>query len=417
MHLDGVVDLVGRARPPREGDRAGGQGDRVPRGQARPPGLRRARARRDRGARARAAGRAAADPREALRQPRRAPSDEGPPCGRRESRGASVHDPRARRGRFHPVRRSPGWPRTGAPDGTVRHRAASDGRARPARPRRGGTRPGRASSLSVLLRPAVAAGAGVRSSRSWRALAVTDALAAAAGGDARASAGRTTCSSDGRKLAGILPDAVCGTRRAGGARDPRHRHQRRPARVSRRSSRTRRRRCALLTGRAADPARVRGRACSTALDARYGAWLVRRASARCATRGGAGRARSARACGLPDGARRAWRWTWTGTARCSSTSAADADARGVGRVGDGRGGDGAVLLVIEVGNTNTGVGVYDGRAPARLVAPHEPARADRRRVRRLHPDAAAHARHRAAARHAASPSRTWCRRSSGRSSG
>jgi valyl-tRNA synthetase len=41
---------LGRARSPREGDRAGGQGDRVHRRQAGPPGVRRARSRRDRGA-------------------------------------------------------------------------------------------------------------------------------------------------------------------------------------------------------------------------------------------------------------------------------------------------------------------------------------------------------------------------------
>ena len=45
-----------------------------------------------------------------------------------------------------------------------------------------------------------------------------------------------------------------------------------------------------------------------------------------------------------------------------------------------------MLLVIDVGNTNTSIGIYDGRAPARLLAPHQPARADRGRVGRLHPD-------------------------------
>ena len=53
----------GRAGAPRQGDRAGAQGDRVPRGQARPAGLRRARSRRGRGARARAPDRAARDSR------------------------------------------------------------------------------------------------------------------------------------------------------------------------------------------------------------------------------------------------------------------------------------------------------------------------------------------------------------------
>ena len=48
-----------RAAAPRQGGRASGQGDRLPRGQARPARLRGAGARRDRGARARAPGRAA----------------------------------------------------------------------------------------------------------------------------------------------------------------------------------------------------------------------------------------------------------------------------------------------------------------------------------------------------------------------
>ena len=64
---------LGRARPPREGDRAGGQGDRVHRGQAGPPGVRRARSRRGRGARARPPDRAAPHSRHALGEPRRPP--------------------------------------------------------------------------------------------------------------------------------------------------------------------------------------------------------------------------------------------------------------------------------------------------------------------------------------------------------
>ena len=74
-----------------------------------------------------------------------------------------------------------------------------------------------------------------------------------------------------------------------------------------------------------------------------------------------------------------------------------------------------MLLVIEVGNTNTKIGVYDG---PRLLASWRlttPARADRRRVRRVHPDPA---RARAASSSSTSrawPSPTWCRRSSRRS--
>ena len=64
---------LGRARPPREGDRAGGQGDRVHRGQAGAAGIRRARSRRGRGARARPPDRAAAHSRHALGEPRRPP--------------------------------------------------------------------------------------------------------------------------------------------------------------------------------------------------------------------------------------------------------------------------------------------------------------------------------------------------------
>ena len=76
----------------------------------------------------------------------------------------------------------------------------------------------------------------------------------------------------------------------------------------------------------------------------------------------------------------------------------------------------AMLLVVDVGNTNTKVGVYEGARLRRVVAAHDPARADRRRVRRLHRDAAAHARHRAPGT-PRSRSPTWCRPCSRRSSG
>jgi BirA family biotin operon repressor/biotin-[acetyl-CoA-carboxylase] ligase len=158
--------------------------------------------------------------------------------------------------------------REGAPEGTVvtaRHQ--TDGRGR--RGRAWWDAPGESLLLSVLLRPAVPAGH-VSQLSLVAALAVTDALASAAG-----VMGRIRWPNDvlvaGRKISGILPDAVCGT-------DGRVEHvivgiginlaQRSfPPELAGQATSLR-----LLTGRAHDPARVEA-AVLTALGARYGAWL------------------------------------------------------------------------------------------------------------------------------------------------
>ena len=120
------------------------------------------------------------------------------------------------------------------------------------------------------------------------------------------------------------------------------------------------------------------------------------ASARCGTRGGAGRARSARAWALPDG---------------EDGVAVDVDGDGAllvdvggGGADAGGGGAGRGDSVSHPGGGRAGAARDRGRqhqhedrrvrrrAPARVVAAHQPARADRRRVRALHRDAAAHAR-------------------------
>ena len=157
------------------------QGDRVPRGQARPAGVRRARARRGRRARARASRRAAAQFAQKLSASLAALDDEGA-----TSRAGAARGPRASTTGcdVHPVRRSLGAESAraaGAPEGTVvtaRHQTGGRGRrgrdvvgrARREPPRCpcscGPPSPrGRAPQLSLVA-----------------GLAVADALAAAAGG-------------------------------------------------------------------------------------------------------------------------------------------------------------------------------------------------------------------------------------------
>ena len=158
--------------------------------------------------------------------------------------------------------------RAGAPDGTVvtaRHQ--TDGRGR--RGRAWWDAPGESLLLSVLLRPAVPAGH-VSQLSLVAALAVTDALAAAG-----AVMGRIRWPNDvlidGRKISGILPDAVCGT-------DGQVEHaivgiginvdQRSfPPELTGQATSLR-----LVTGRAHDSARVEA-AVLTALHVRYDAWL------------------------------------------------------------------------------------------------------------------------------------------------
>jgi BirA family transcriptional regulator, biotin operon repressor / biotin---[acetyl-CoA-carboxylase] ligase len=157
--------------------------------------------------------------------------------------------------------------REGAPDGTVvtaRHQTGGRGR----RGRAWWDAPGESLLLSVLLRPAVAAGH-VSQLSLVAALAVTDALAGAG------VTGRIRWPNDvlvgGSKISGILPDAVCGT-------DGRVEHaivgiginldQRSfPPELAGQATSLR-----LLTGRAHDPAGVEA-AVLTALHVRYDAWL------------------------------------------------------------------------------------------------------------------------------------------------
>ncbi len=159
--------------------------------------------------------------------------------------------------------------REGAPDGTVvtaRHQTGGRGR----RGRAWWDAPGESLLLSVLLRPAVPAGHLSQLSL-VAALAVTDALAAAAG-----VVGCIRWPNDvlvgGSKISGILPDAVCGT-------DGRVEHaivgiginldQRSfPRELAGQATSLR-----LLTGRAHDPVRVEA-AVLTALDVRYDTWLT-----------------------------------------------------------------------------------------------------------------------------------------------
>jgi BirA family biotin operon repressor/biotin-[acetyl-CoA-carboxylase] ligase len=158
--------------------------------------------------------------------------------------------------------------RAGAPDGTVvtaRHQTGGRGR----RGRAWWDAPGESLLLSVLLRPAVPA-RHVSQLSLVAALAVTDALAVAAG-----VTGRIRWPNDvlvgGSKISGILPDAVCGI-------DGRVEHailgiginldQRSfpPALAGQATS------LRLLTGHTHDPARVEA-AVLRALGARYDAWL------------------------------------------------------------------------------------------------------------------------------------------------
>jgi BirA family transcriptional regulator, biotin operon repressor / biotin---[acetyl-CoA-carboxylase] ligase len=158
--------------------------------------------------------------------------------------------------------------RAGASHGTVvtaRHQTAGRGR----RGRAWWDAPGESLLLSVLLRPAVPADR-VSQLSLVAALAVTDALASAS-----AILGHIRWPNDvlvdGRKIAGILPDVVCGT-------DGRVEHavvgigvnldQRAfPAPLTGQATSLR-----LVAGCAPDPVRVEG-AVLTALSVRYDAWL------------------------------------------------------------------------------------------------------------------------------------------------
>jgi BirA family transcriptional regulator, biotin operon repressor / biotin---[acetyl-CoA-carboxylase] ligase len=160
------------------------------------------------------------------------------------------------------------WAREGVADGTViiaDHQ--TDGRGR-----RGGAwwdAPGESLLISVLLRPAIAAGRAAQLSL-VAAVAVSDALASAAGVSARIRWPNDVLV-DGHKICGILPDAVCGT-------DGRVEHvvlgvginlsQRSfpPELAGQATS------LWLATGHAPDRARVEA-AVLAALEARYTAWM------------------------------------------------------------------------------------------------------------------------------------------------
>jgi len=160
------------------------------------------------------------------------------------------------------------WAREGVADGTVviaGHQ--TDGRGR--RGRAWWDTPGQSLLMSVLLRPAVAAGH-VSQLSLVAALAVTDALASAAGVTARIRWPNDVLV-DSSKICGILPDAVCGT-------DGRVAHAilgiginldqpSFPPELARQATSLR-----LVTGHACDRPRVEA-AVLAALEARYEAWV------------------------------------------------------------------------------------------------------------------------------------------------